>query len=185
MAALLHDAHVGLHLVADVRPLHLDHHLGAVVQRGLMHLGRRGGGERLRLEGGVELLRGLAQLLDDDFAHLAAGEGRHVALQLRQLRLPLRRDDRGLAGDDLPHLDVGGAQLLDHQAHLDRRGHDLQVLGQIPYPSLQLVAKIAYHGPARAEADVQAVAQKDVVDLLQAQVFTDFVDCRCLLHGVA
>ena len=80
LCRVLHDAQIGAHLALDVRPLNLDGHRGAVVQGSAMHLRRRGGRERRRLEGCKDLFRGCAKLLDDNLAHQRRLKGRHVAL---------------------------------------------------------------------------------------------------------
>ena len=154
---VLHDADVGLHLLVEVGTLDLDGHLGAVVQRRPVDLGRRGGGERAWVEGGEELLGWGAEFLDDAHANELARERGDVALQLLEFGRPIDRDHRGLARDDLPHLDVGGAQLLDHEAHLHRRAGSLVVGGQAPHPHLQTMADVSQDAPA-AERKVPPVA---------------------------
>ena len=152
--------------------LHLHRDRRAVVQGRAMHLRGRGRGKGLWVEGRVEFFRRRPKLLDDDLPHLIAGEGRDVALELHQLRLPVGRNRRRLAGDDLADLHIGRAELLKHQPHLDRQGGRLQILRQTPGPGLHGAAEIADHRPP-VEEDIRAVAQQRVVHLLEPQVFAE------------
>ena len=171
---ILHNADIGLHLRVDIRALHLHRDRSAVVQRRAMHLRGRGRGKGLRVESRIEFFRRRPKLLDDDLPHLIAGEGWDIALELHQLRLPIGRNRRRLAGDDLADLHIGRAELLKHQPHLDRQGGRLQILRQTPDPGLHRTAEIADHRPP-VEEDIRAVAQQRVVHLLEAQVFADLI----------
>ena len=174
---ILQDAEVGADRALDVRPLHLDGHGRAVVQRGAMHLGGRGRCERLGLEGGVQLFRRRAQLLDDALAHLVAGERRDGVLQLGELGRHVDRQHRRLARHDLADLDVGGPELLEHEPDLDCGARLLPALGQAPDPGLHRMAEPAdVRRPL--EDRVVAVAEERVVDLLQPQVLAELVERR-------
>ena len=141
-----------------------------------MHLGRGRRGERLVVDRGVQLLRGLAQLPLDHVPGFLPGEGGRVALQLRQLLDELRRQGVTAARDHLADLHVGRAELLEQ---------DAEALG--PRPGLDHVrlAEDLVREPAADPAD-RRVAQRrverlrvdQVVDLLQAQVLEDEVAVR-------
>ncbi len=126
---VLHDADVGLHLGIDVGALHLDHDGRTVVQCGPVHLGCGSRRKRLGLEAGVQHLGRLAQLLEDDLACHVTRKGGNIALQQFQLLCPFGRNGRGLAGNDLAHLDVGRAQFLEQQPHFDRGADRFHIPG--------------------------------------------------------
>jgi len=139
------------------------------VHRGAMHLGGGGGGERLRLERGVQLFRRRPQFLGDDEAHLIARERWNGVLQLRELGGHFDREHRGLTRDYLADLDVGGPELLEHEPDLDGWAGLLPTSGQTPGPGLQGVTEAASIR-CPLEDGVVAVAEEGVVHLLQAQI---------------
>ena len=63
--------HVGADGAGDARVLDLDRDVAPVVQRGAVDLADRGGGDRLLVEVGEDLVERLAELLLDHLAHVA------------------------------------------------------------------------------------------------------------------
>ena len=98
-------AHVRAHRLRDAGVLHLDRHVAAVVQLGLVHLTDRGGGDRHRVERLEDLADGLAVLGLDDLAHVLEGDLRRGVAQLGELGLKLL------------------AVLLGHEADVEERHH--------------------------------------------------------------
>ena len=78
---LLQHRQVRRHQVLDIRVLHLDRHLSPVVQPPAMHLGNRGGGDRLPLDLGKHVLWTPTELTGDGLLDLRPGASGHAVLQ--------------------------------------------------------------------------------------------------------
>ena len=76
---------------------------------GLVHLGD-GGRRHRRPELGEVVLQPAAQRLLDGLARLPHREGRQLVLQVAQIAGELRPDQVGAGGEELPELDVAGAE---------------------------------------------------------------------------
>ena len=95
-------------------PLHLDRdHLARLLQHGAVHLGERGGGDGLGAELVEDVVDGTAHLLLDDLAGDLGLEALDAVLQRGELVERRLRQDVRADGHHLPHLDVGGAELLE------------------------------------------------------------------------
>ena len=107
-----HDLEVAVHRGADGGPLHLDDHLLTGEQGGHVHLGDRRRSQRGALEAGEHLLERAAQVGLDHLAHDVEVFGGHLVAQQGELGDEFVGEDAGPRGDDLPELDVGGAEIL-------------------------------------------------------------------------
>jgi hypothetical protein len=103
-------------LLLDVGAQHLDHHLAAAVQRGRVHLGDAGRGQRRGVEGRRRPRHGAAERLLDQRARHVAVERRHAVLQQGQLLGDVGRHQVAAGRQDLPELDEDRAQFLQRQA---------------------------------------------------------------------
>ena len=130
---------------------------------------------------GVELRDRRPELGLDQLHCALAGEWPHVALQPGELVLPLERERVSATGDDLTELDVGGAQLLEHQPRLDRRGQRLHV--DTPEKALHPSAQVA--DDATVEDRVGAIVHEDVIDLHQPQALVDALAIGRAAHAEA
>ncbi len=124
MCAAAHSAHAGqylqvaLHLLGDARALDFDDDVRAILERGCVGLTDGGGRERLRVEFGEQLLRGLTELSVDDLADLIERHRRGGVLQLRELRDVLWRHQIGTRAERLAELDERGAQLAQRHPQM-------------------------------------------------------------------
>ena len=80
-----------------------------------MHLGDRGGGDRLIVEAGEQRVDRLAELGLDDAPGLGAGESRQMVLQLRQVGRDLFAQKVGARRQGLAELDEGRTHLLQRR----------------------------------------------------------------------
>ncbi len=171
----LHDIQVGADHAGHVRPAHLDGHPVPGRQRRPVHLGDRGGRDRLGVEAG-ELLG--HRPAERGFQHLADVRPRHlgrVILKPAQLADELRRQQVPPRGKHLPELDEGDPAVLEGQPERasqprpSLRGAQLRPpaaaqVGDQPmtgeYPDdLRVAARPAGH-PPRAAQHVQRTRQR-------------------------
>ena len=115
-----------MHELAHRRALHLDHDVLAGAQGGAVHLGDRGGRERLGVEALEHLLERPTEVLLDHAAHDAERLRRHLVAAALELGDQLLGEDALAGADDLAELDVGGPEPLGGQPeparqHGDRR----------------------------------------------------------------
>ncbi len=115
------DADVAADGPLDVRPLHLHHDRPAVGQHGPVHLGDGRGGDGTGVKFGKKRLEGRTELLFHDVPGLGKGKGGDRIGQLGELGGILDGQQVGPAGEHLPQLDEGGAELLEEQPHALRR----------------------------------------------------------------
>jgi hypothetical protein len=104
------------HAQRQVGALHLHHHVGAVGQRGAVHLGDAGGGDGRLLEAVEDGLEGRLERLLDGLSGGGERHGRHVVQHGAHLFAQPLREEPLAAGDDLPELDVRGPQPLEGEA---------------------------------------------------------------------
>ncbi len=120
-------AQVGLQRLGDPGVLDLDRHRAPVAEGGAVHLADRGGGERLGLDLGEQLVDRLAPvLLVEHLAHLLPGHRRRAGAQLGELLLVelrvLRRQELGVdERGELPHLHRRALHLAEDRGHLHGR----------------------------------------------------------------
>lgn len=125
-----------------------------------MHLGDRGGSQRLGVEMGKHHLRLATQVFQQLGPQRLQRHRRHMAVQLLKLGNPLGTEQVGAPGQDLPELDEGGAQLLDCQVHLHRRRQPRQVGGG-GVPAQHMASALqAVSQPKTAHRVAQAVANE-------------------------
>jgi hypothetical protein len=115
---LLEELDVALDLARGVRPLHLHRDAPAVREHRPMHLADRRRGHRLRLELDEQPLDRQVEVLGDDALHVREREGRDVVLEAAELRDDVRRHDVGPRREQLPELDEGRAELVQHLAQV-------------------------------------------------------------------
>ena len=117
----------------DAGVLHLHGHVGAVVQPRAVDLGERGGGDRLAIELGVQLVDRPAELALDERLHLLPRPGRDGVVDQRHRLHVLLAEDVGAAAEELHGLD--DEPLLPHgAAHDGARGAEVEargLLGQV------------------------------------------------------
>jgi hypothetical protein len=111
------DADVGGGAALDVRALDLDHDAAAVVQARGVDLGDRRRRQRLRVELGVELVGARAQLDGERALDVGVGEGLDAIERLLELLAVGLGEEAVRRGDELAELQVGGAELLEGEAH--------------------------------------------------------------------
>ena len=121
-----------------------------------------------RLEGGEAQVGRAAQLRRDDRLDLLVGEGRYGVLEFVQLRAPGLRQDVRPARDDLAHLHIGGAELLEHQAELGRRGEIVELVGVPAQEAVRHATEARQRRPG--QRDVEPVLHEDLADLGEAEV---------------
>ena len=128
---LRHDFQVLIDLRHDAGPADFDDDVGhgspcgaaAGINPAAVDLPDGAGGERSVVERGQQLVRRGAEFLADDGPDPGHRNGRRSVLELRELRGVFRREDIGAGGDDLPELDVDGAEILQRQPDPHRQGH--------------------------------------------------------------
>ncbi|MOA08739.1 hypothetical protein D3C78_1285300 [compost metagenome] len=135
-----------------------------------MHLGHRGGGQRLALEAAEHLVDGRAELLLDQRHRLLGRERRHLVLQVRQLVGDVRRQQVAAGGQQLAELDEHRAEVFQaaaqalaarHRDGLARQpapGHGAQQAAQPPgqrQVEQQVVELVAGGGPLDADQAAQ------------------------------
>ena len=113
-------------LRGDVRLLHLDRHLAAVMEHGAMDLGDGGAAQRFRIEHGKQFSDRRLKLFLDHRADLFHRDGRHLLLHPLQRGHVLQRDHVRARGQHLAEFDEGRPQRLQVGDELRRVG----VLGQ-------------------------------------------------------
>lgn len=159
---LLDQLEVLLHPLHHPRPANLDHDClpaGQAPEVGLADGGgRQGFGRQLR----EQLLWRPAQLLLDDGADPLPGLGRHLVLQVRQLRLVFGRQQVGSRGQDLAELDEGGSQPLEGQPKVLRPGVRLLTLGVAHKPAVERHKPLQ---PEDSHQEAEAVAGQHLRDL--------------------
>ncbi len=97
-------------LGGDLRLLHLDRHLAAIVKLGAVHLGDRGAAQWHRVEAGKQLGHRRAQFLFDDRRDALDRDRRNVLLHALQGRGELHRHHVRAGGEHLAQLDEGRPQ---------------------------------------------------------------------------
>ena len=119
----------------DARVLDLDRDLAAVVQRRAVDLADRGGGDRLLVEVGEDLVERLLELGLDHLAHVVEAHLRRRVAQLAELALELLAVLLGHQADveEREHL----AELHRRALHRPQRGDDL--LGGLDVAALERV----------------------------------------------
>jgi hypothetical protein len=150
--------------------LHLDHHVHHAVrglEGGAVHLADGGGGQRLLVEGLVDLGQVAAQLGFNLRADVFERGRGHVVLQLLELHDDLLGDQVRPGGHDLPELDEAGPEVLQHQPDaLAQLGGVVAVLGGAGQEGPE---------PRALHHFAEAVARQDGHDLTQALEVTDGV----------
>ena len=134
-----HDGEVLAHPRRDRRALHLHHDRRPVAQRGGVHLGDGGRGQRGVLDGGEHRLERPAQLLGEHPLDDRPRLGRDLVAAPLELGDQLGREDAVARGDDLAQLDVGRAEPLGRHPQPardagDRRRAAAPALLQVPQP---------------------------------------------------
>ena len=142
---------VGFHLDLDARHLHLHRHARAVRQHRAVHLGQGAGRDRLRLEGGEQLLERRAQLGSHALGDAVERYRRHGVLQAGERLDVGRRQEIAAGRRELAQLEHRAAQL------------EAQLLDALGPAAVELVALGAqrlgrHEGPA---ALVQAVGSHE------------------------
>ena len=99
-------------LAADARPDYLDHHLAAVGQGGLVHLGDRSGCKWLQVEAGEQFGNRFLQRFFHNRLCIFARERRHLVLQLGELVNIFRGKQVGTGAHQLAQFDKTGTQLF-------------------------------------------------------------------------
>ena len=116
----LQHPHVLFHHLIAVRALDLDSHAGAVQQIGIMHLcdgGRPyGNGNNL----GEDMIPWFSVFLRDDLTDLRRGDGGCIVAQVLQSLAVFLGQDLRVKAQQLPQLDEGGAEILEHVVDLVR-----------------------------------------------------------------
>ena len=152
-----HDGEVLTHARRHRRTLHLDHDRRAVQQCGGVHLGDGGGGERGAFDRGEGGRERSAQLVGQNLLDHRPRFGRDLVSAPLELGHQLRREDAVTRGDDLPQLDVGGAQLLCRHPQPprdagNRLGAPPTAVAQIPQCQCRTdVAQRRSHAPQRRQ----------------------------------
>ena len=100
----------------DRGALDLHHHRRPVAQRGRVHLGDGGGGQRGVVHGGEHRPDGPAQLFEEHALDDRPRLGGDLVAAPLELGDQLGREDAVARGDDLAQLDVGRAELLGRDA---------------------------------------------------------------------
>ena len=108
---------VELDLLDDPGPAHLDDDAATRLQQGRMDLGDRRGGERLGVDLGERLE---PEVLRDHGLDQRVGHRLDLVDELAELLDVDVRKQVGARGEQLPELDVRGAELLERAAKLDR-----------------------------------------------------------------
>jgi hypothetical protein len=114
------DVEVSLQPGPDPGPLDLHHDVVAVAGAGGVHLGDRGGGQRLVVEPLEKLLRRGTELLEDDLPGGGGGDGRDAIEEAAQLVGEGGREQPRAGGDELGELHVGRTQVAERVACLAR-----------------------------------------------------------------
>ncbi|MNC18894.1 hypothetical protein D3C75_668150 [compost metagenome] len=106
---------IGIHDALDIGPLHLHRRGCAVLQHRMIHLADGGGGNGGLREGDEQVAKTGPQLLLHNLYGIGVRKGRHLILELHQLRDDAGRNQIGPCAGNLPQLDKGRAQILQHQ----------------------------------------------------------------------
>ena len=148
----------------NIGPQHLDHDFAAIAQFGGMHLGDRGRGQRLLVEGGEASADGGAERAFDGDARLAAGERCDLVLQRGQFVGDVGRQQIATGREDLAELDEDRPELGQgqDQARAARQGRDL--------------GRRARHEQARPTQDAEAVGIVD--DVIESITYDDRRDAH-------
>jgi hypothetical protein len=162
-----HEAQVGVDDGFDARTADLHHHRRAVVQPRGVHLRDGSGGQRL----GLELREDGFGFAAEVFAQLRAQRLKrqrgHLAVELLELDDPLRPEQVGPAGEDLPELDEGRPEFLQRQPHLHRRAQPRKI-GRV-LPVQRMARALEPLGQTQTAHQVtEAVAYQHPGDLLEA-----------------
>src|SRR5439155_19454906 len=125
---------------------------------GAVHLPDRRGRQWALLELEEQPLDRLAEVLADDALDVRERERAHVVLQAAELRDDVGRDDVRAGREELPELDEGRAELVEH-------------LAQVPAPRTTgrtvAVGDDGRAAPAPVEHVAEAVLRHDLRDLAQ------------------
>ena len=116
-----HDVNVLRHDLLGAGALHLDGHILAREQRSSMHLRERRASQGLAVDMREYLSEWPAVFGDEAIVHHGERNGLHVRAKTTQLIAVLLRQDLGAIGEDLPHLDEHGTQILEHAPQSARR----------------------------------------------------------------
>ena len=164
------DIQIAADLLLDIRALYLDDHLDAVVGARSMGLSDTGCGERFLLEGRVGLVECAAQFVFDLLFDLVEAKGRHLVLEVLELLDELRRHDVRACREDLPELDEGRTEVLEHLSKA--RGCLAAILteeflGVLKRDGLRLIGKKATQagGPGHGR---KPMARQDAGDVAEA-----------------
>ena len=115
---LVEQVDIGADLRFRIRPLHLDDDAVAVRQHGTVHLADGGSSDRLGVDLQEEALDRQPELLFDHAERNFGRERRHLVLQLAQLDQDVLRHYVRPCREQLPELDEGRPEFLEHLAHM-------------------------------------------------------------------
>ena len=172
------DAQVGLDLRLDARPPHLEHHRCPVDEGRAVHLRDRRRAEGRAVEVEEHIGRRGADRLLDDRQQLVERDRRRAAVQLRELRGPLGRQEVVAGREHLPELDEGRAELLERLAQTLLR---LELRAACRRAPLQdLPGPFQHRGDADPADEVaETVPDEDQADLVQARQIAHRTERRC------
>ena len=105
----------------DLRALHLDDDVLPVAQRGRVHLGDGRGRQGLRVDPREHLVRIAPELVAHGALHVREVEGAHAIEAAAKLGAVGLGEEALARGDELPELDVRGAEVLEGLAQGDGR----------------------------------------------------------------
>ncbi len=181
---VLQEPEVGLELLADARTLDLDRDVGAGVGARPVHLRDRRAGRRHGVEPGEDLVGRAAEAELDLAADGRDGHGLAGVLEQGELGDPRRREDVAAAGEQLPELHVGGAQVHEHLAEARR----VAAIGGRSRPRASgLRSRTGRRGaePDPLQVSAEAVAGDDRGDLAEAvQVVDGLAQHRSMLERI-
>ncbi len=115
---LLEQLDVALDLARSVRPLNLDRDLLPVRKHRAVHLSDRRSRHRHLVELEKQATDRLLQILGDHPLDIGERERRHVVLEATELDDDVLGDDVGSRGEQLPELDEGRPELVEHLAEM-------------------------------------------------------------------
>jgi hypothetical protein len=123
--------------ILNSRPLHLDHHLGAAVETGPVHLTDGRGRQGLGVEIMEDFLGITSQFFLEDGTNLLQGKRRNIVLQLGQFIEEIGGNQVGPGGKQLPQLNERRPQFLEHQPQPLRSGQPGNLLARFAVDHLQ------------------------------------------------